>query len=186
MGARWRRARNGSIIAVVAAIVSIGSYFGLLHYSGNVHSVEPGQVYRSAQLDRAAFERVIRDYGIKSILNLRGAAPNTAWYTNELAVSKTRGVLHYDYGISARRIVTPSQIADILTILRTAPKPILIHCQAGADRSGLVAALYEVALAGRSSAEADQQLSLRYGHFPYLMSKTGAMDASFWAYVRGH
>lgn len=174
------------MIVAIVVIISIGSYFGWLSYSRNIHIVEPGQLYRSAQLDQATLDRVIAEYGIKSILNLRGATPNAAWYTNELSVSKARVVLHYDYGISAHRIVTPRQIADILTILRTAPKPILIHCQAGADRSGLVAALYEAELVGKSKGEADQQLSLRYGHFPYLMSKTGAMDASFWTYVNGH
>ena len=33
---------------------------------------------------------------------------------------------------------------------------------------------------------AGAQLSILYGHFPYLMSKTRAMDDSFWAYINSH
>jgi protein tyrosine/serine phosphatase len=94
------------------------------------------------------------------------------------------GLTHYDFPISAKRFVTGVQMAQILDILRRAPKPLLIHCQSGSDRSGLVAALFEYAIAHAGAAQADRQLSLVYGHFPYLTSRTGAMDASFWAYVR--
>lgn len=93
---------------------------------------------------------------------------------------------HYDYPISAKRFVTAKQVAQILDIVRRAPKPLLVHCMSGADRAGLVSALYEYAIAGESAAEADDQLSLAYGHFPYLTSRSGAMDDSFWAFVRAH
>jgi protein tyrosine/serine phosphatase len=61
---------------------------------------------------------------------------------------------------------------------------VLIHCQSGADRTGLVAAIYEYAVAARPAEEAEEQLSLRYGHVPYLWSRTGAMDRSFEIFVR--
>lgn len=180
---RWRRVAKRSGISALVVVLSLGAYLGALQITGNIHAVQPGQVYRSGQLDSSQFVRVIREDGIKSILNLRGAHPTSDWYETELAVAGHLGVTHYDYGISAERAVTPGQIADILRILRTAPKPILVHCQGGADRSGLVSALYEAEIEGMSPAQAAGQLSLRYGHFPYLGSKTVAMDRSFWAYV---
>lgn len=180
---RWRRAARRTGFSLLAFIVVAGGYFGLLQVDGNIRTVQPGQFYRSAQLDSAQFARVIRQDGIKTIINLRGAHPKADWYERELAVSRAMGVTHYDYGISAERMVTAGQIADILKLLRTAPRPILVHCQGGADRSGLVAALYEAEIMGKPAAEADDQLALRYGHFPYLGSKTIAMDKSFWAYV---
>ncbi len=173
-------------IALLVFIFSAGAFFGSLQLDGNIHVVEPGQLVRSAQLSKSGFARVIRNNGIKSIVNLRGAHPGASWYDNEVAISDSLGVAHYDYGISAERVVTAKQIGDILHLLRTAPKPVLIHCQGGADRSGLVAALYEAEIAGKSADVADQQLSLRYGHFPYLTSRTGAMDRSFWTYVSEH
>ena len=181
--AAWRRAVKGLAIVAAVVVLSLGGYLGALQLTGNIHVVEQGQLYRSAQLNQGEFEHVIGEYGIKSIVNLRGAHPTDTWYVDEIGVSRARGVMHYDIGISAERVVTPAQIESILAVLRAAPKPILIHCQGGADRSGLVAALYEAVIEGKSVDEADGQLSLRYGHFPYLGSKTGAMDQSYWAYV---
>ena len=92
--------------------------------------------------------------------------------------------MHYDLPLSANSLVDPATMARISALLRSAPKPVLIHCQSGADRSGLVAALYEYAIAARPLEDAQEQLSLLYGHFPYLWSRTGAMDKSFETFVR--
>jgi protein tyrosine/serine phosphatase len=79
--------------------------------------------------------------------------------------------------------VTRQQIGEVLGIVRDAPKPLLVHCKAGADRTGLVSALYRFAGEGVSADQADRELSLVYGHFPYLTSRSKAMDDSFWAFV---
>jgi protein tyrosine/serine phosphatase len=180
------RAAKSGMLGLLVIAASIGSYCGVIRYIGNVHVVEEGKLYRSAQLDRNQLEHVIKMYGIKSILNLRGDDPGQLWYDDEIAISKSLDVQHFDYGIWATANVTRRQINQILKIVRDAPKPLLVHCQAGADRSGLVAALYLTEIEKRSADEAAGQLSLIYGHFPYLTSKTGAMDESFWAYVHAN
>jgi protein tyrosine phosphatase (PTP) superfamily phosphohydrolase (DUF442 family) len=185
----WRACRRTANIAALTTLLivtSIASYCGIIQLLGNVHVVEDGQLYRSAQLNKNQFERVINEYSIRSILNLRGDNSGTSWYDDEIAISRSMSVTHFDYGIGARRLVTSQQIRAILKIVRDAPKPLLIHCQGGADRSGLVAALYVAEVEGKSADEAAQQLSLVYGHFPYLLSKTNAMDKSFWEYVEAH
>ena len=164
---------------------SIGGYWGLLQYEGNLHAVSAGILYRSAQLSKNEIRAVVREYAIKSVLNLRGAHEGQSWYDDEIETANELGVAHFDYPLSSKRIVTSEQIAEILDIVRKAPKPLLIHCKSGADRSGLVAALYRFSETGASAAEADQELSLLYGHFPYLTSRSGAMDDSFWAFVNG-
>ena len=95
------------------------------------------------------------------------------------------GVTHYDVKLSAIREVESETLSTILAIMRQAPKPLLIHCQSGADRSGLIAAVYLFAIEGQRAEAAAQQLAFFYGHFPYLWSRSGAMDRSFWRYV-GH
>jgi len=120
------------------------------------------------------------------VLNLRGWNPGADWYRDELAATGAAGVEHYDVGISARAPVPADKIEQILTILRTAPKPLLVHCKSGADRTGLVSALYRYAVEGQGTEEAEQELSLWYAHFPYLMSGSRAMDDSARAYFRSH
>ena len=114
-------------VAFGLTAASIGGYAAVIIYQGNFSTVSPGVVYRSAQLSGPELESVARQYGIKSVLNLRGRNVGSRWYDEEVAQSRALGLVHYDYGISALRQVTPRQIADILDILREAPKPLLVH-----------------------------------------------------------
>ncbi|MGE5270323.1 MAG: dual specificity protein phosphatase family protein [Thiohalocapsa sp.] len=178
-----RRTIVATALSAGLAVGSVAAYCGIIIYEGNFHAVDEHVLYRSAQLSRAELRSFAQQYGLKSVLNLRGAHPGEAWYDGEVEAGRELGVAHFDYPISAKRVVTGEQIAAILDIVRHAPKPLLIHCRSGADRSGLVAALYRYAVDGAKPVEADRQLSLYYGHFPYLTSRSGAMDTSFWAYV---
>jgi len=56
----------------------------------------------------------------------------------------------------------------------------IVHCKSGADRAGMMAALYLALHEGRPVAEARRQLSLAYGHFS--RGPTGVLDAFFDAY----
>jgi protein tyrosine phosphatase (PTP) superfamily phosphohydrolase (DUF442 family) len=179
-----RRTLKSVAVVIGLATASVGGYGGALIYTDNFHTVSTGILYRSAQMSQGEFEAAIRRHGIKSILNLRGAHPGEPWYDGEIRASREAGIAHYDYPLSARRVVGEDKIAVLLEILRAAPKPLLIHCKSGADRAGLVAALFRFAIGGASPAQADRQLSLVYGHFPYLTSRTVAMDESYWAFVR--
>ena len=168
---------------LIAALM--GGWAGLLQLNGNIHTVEPGVLYRSAQLDGPALEALIRRDRIATVLNLRGAAPGSLWYEREVAATAAAGAGHLDLGLSANRQPDGNTLAQLIEILRTAPKPLLIHCNSGADRSGLAAALFELLDAHKSPREAAEQLSFRYGHFPWLTSRTGAMDATYWTVAQG-
>jgi protein tyrosine/serine phosphatase len=82
--------------------------------------------------------------------------------------------------MSANREPNEALLTRLIETLRTVEMPVVIHCEGGADRTGLAAALYELLVMGRSAEVASAQLSFRYGHFPWLTSRTGAMDATFW------
>ena len=177
--------RSFSAVLLALGVVTGGYaiYCAVIIETGNFHAVDPGVLYRSAQLGDQDLQAYARRYGIKSVLNLRGAHPGEAWYDGEMDAVHQLALVHYDYPLSAKRFVTSGEIAELLDIVRRAPKPLLVHCRSGADRSGLLAALYRYAVDGDSAAQADAQLSLVFGHFPYLTSRSGAMDDSFWAYV---
>ena len=183
--ARLIRCLRIAAVSVGLMAASIGSYWGILQYQGNFHAVSEGVLYRSAQLSKTETRSAVREYAIKSVLNLRGAHAGQSWYDDELEAAGELGLAHFDYPLSAKRFVTSQQIEEVLDIVRKAPKPLLIHCKSGADRTGLVAALYRFAETGASAAQADRELSLVYGHFPYLTSRSVAMDNSFWAFVHG-
>ncbi|MDY8110876.1 tyrosine-protein phosphatase [Fulvimarina sp. 2208YS6-2-32] len=178
-----RRPIGGFLIAVAVLVAPPAGYAGFLHFSGNVHAVELGAVYRSGQLDRDDLEALIAQKGIKSILNLRGEHPDVGWYSNEADVVRRSKIVHISIGLSAREEPDLATMRRLATVIESAPKPLLIHCMGGADRTGLASAIYEYSIAGKSADEADDQLSVAYGHFPWLWSRTGAMDKAFEAFV---
>jgi protein tyrosine/serine phosphatase len=176
LAVRWLR-HVGAITCTVAALV--GGCVGYMRLSGNFHVVQDGVIYRSGQLSGAQFADHIKQSRIKTILNLRGSNSGRQWYDEEITASAAADVKHVDYPISASRELTDQQLREITSLLAVLPKPILIHCEAGADRSGLVSALYQLLINKQTPKEASSQLSLRYGHFPWLGSGTIAMDRTF-------
>ena len=177
-----RRMRAGTRVAlylVLALGLSTGGWVGLLQLTGNIHPVTDGVVYRSAQLNGTQLAETLQKYKIRSVVNLRGDNVGENWYTDELTVTATNGVAHYDIGMYAKREPDIATVKRIFEVLRTAARPLLIHCNSGADRTGLVAAIYKHFVEGRSADEAAHQLSFRYGHFPWLGSGTVAMDQTF-------
>lgn len=156
---------------IVAAV-----YFWYLDEQGNFHPITPREAYRSAQLDQDELEYYIHKFGIHSIINLRGNNVGESWYAKEIATSRKLGIRHYDLGVlSAGRRPSSHEIEKLLKIFRIAPRPVLIHCQGGADRSGLAAALWKMVIDGVPKSVAKKQLSIRYGHMPF--GPTQVLDA---------
>lgn len=153
-------ARAGALL--LAALMLTVGWFGGLHDSGNYHEILPGELYRSGQLDAGALADRIRRDGIRSVVNLRGPQTGKPWYDAERAVTDAAGVAHFDMAMLSSRSVDRAQADRLVALLRDAPKPMLIHCEGGADRTGLASALY-LAATGRPLDQAAGQLSARYG-----------------------
>ena len=67
-----------------------------------------------------------------------------------------------------------------MRILRDAPKPLLIHCRSGADRTGLASVIYQAVIKGMDEDRAESQLSLRFGHFSVpVLSQAWPMDQTW-------
>ncbi len=174
--------------SLVCLILGLAALLGLhalyLIVSHNFHVVVPGTVYRSRQMGGSALEATMRKYGIRSVLNLRGKSFTQSWYSEETNTVALLQAQYLDIPLSAGREVTDAEIERLLTAMRNAPKPLLIHCNAGADRTGLVSALYLYSIEGRSSEESVGQLCAWYGHLPCLhWDYSIAMDNSYWRYV---
>jgi protein tyrosine/serine phosphatase len=171
-----RFARVGGLTLLVVLLALVGAYTWV-HGGGNFHEVEKGAVYRSSLLGSEKLEQAIDRLGVKTVLNLCGEQPGVEWYEGEVEVSRRRGIKFLSMGLSANTALDASQLVKLTEALRDAPKPLLIHCRAGSDRTGLASAIY-VATHGGSYHDAQNQLSLYYGHFPYLGSKSAAMGIS--------
>ncbi len=178
-----------ALIAVACTIglpgLCVGAWVLALQITGNIHVVEPGVFYRSAQLNGEQLSEILNTYHIRSVINLRGANESAAWYENELMVTAKHNAKHFDVRMGATSEPGPKLIAKLLNVLKTAPRPVLVHCYSGADRSGFAAALFERFFEHKSAQAAARQLSFWYGHFPWLGSGTVAMDCGLLASVDG-
>ena len=166
--------------------LSLGSYALYTEVTGNFHEVARGEVYRSAQLNPEELGEKANLLGIRSILNLRGKNPGKPWYDAEVAFCKERGIRHFDVPISAGKDVSQQHMDEIVTILKTSPKPLLIHCMNGADRAAFGAALYHFAIQHWPAVKASSELTMWYGHIPFITPRVAAMDRSFWSYAASH
>jgi protein tyrosine phosphatase (PTP) superfamily phosphohydrolase (DUF442 family) len=154
-------------IAGIACLLMLAAEGVYVVFDDNLHSVIPQQVYRSAQLDAPTLERVVSRYGIRSVLNLRGHCPGEAWYQAESNVLRRREVAQYDVALSSSMVPGVSEMRNLVGVLETAERPLLIHCRRGSDRTGLVCAMGLLLQEGTPPRQALGQLSWRYGHVPF-------------------
>jgi protein tyrosine/serine phosphatase len=134
----------------------------------NFHVVQEGEIYRSAQLTGEEFRLAIDQVGIKTVINLRGKN-DAEWYSEESETLRSEGVQLIDISMSAKRFPHRDDLIRLLDAFRTAARPILIHCKAGADRTGEAVALYQMEYLGKSKREALKSLSPYYLHMPSFM-----------------
>ncbi|QND44314.1 dual specificity protein phosphatase family protein (plasmid) [Rhizobium lusitanum] len=167
-------------VCLVGTLFLAGAFLGYRQVSGNFHAVVKGEVYRAAQPTADQVTRYVQENGIRSILDLRGApGPQSPRFQAEYVTAQKLGVAHYEFRMSARKQLTQEEAAQLIDIMRKAEKPLLIHCQAGADRSGLASALYLAAIANESEGKAEGQLSFWYGHISLPISEAFAMDMTW-------
>lgn len=153
------------------------AFYGWLHSDGNLCEVIPNRLYRSAQPSGQVLEKLHRENGIRTIVNLRGEHPGEPWYDDEKAFADRHGIELISMPLSAGRVLSEDEMRRLGKILTLSAQPLLVHCKSGSDRTGLACAMY-LQLNGSARGLVEGQLSVRYGHFPYLWSESQAMDES--------
>ncbi len=164
-------------LGVIAAPILL--YAGAIQLVGNIDTVEPGRLYRSATLSRHDLDAVIRAAHIRTVVNLRGESLGQSWYEDEIRVTEADHVRLISLPLSAIHEPSPDLLSALVRTLETAEKPMLIHCSSGSDRTGLAAAIYDLIVLKKPVSVAKGQLSFYWGHFPYIVSPTVAMDNTF-------
>lgn len=119
--------------------------------SVNLFRITP-QLYRSAQLGKADVS-VVKSLGIQTVISLRN-------FHDDDTVLRSSGVKIKRIGINTWS-VSDRQIIAALRAIKSAEKdgPVLLHCLHGADRTGLVSAMYRVVYQGWTKDQALQELT---------------------------
>lgn len=162
-----------SVSAVVGCGLGVYDGFAPLRPTDNFRVIEPDRAYRSAQVDAETLTWLVDVLDIQTVINLRGENASETWYDNEKAALDAKGVTLVDIRMSASALPPREELLKLYDTFLTAAEPILIHCQAGADRTGAAAAIWRMVVLGDQREQAAQELCICYGHFEPI---TPAMD----------
>ncbi len=139
---------------------------------GNRHPVSAG-LWRSAQPSPVSI-RSAAALGVKTVVSLRGPFFGGG-DPLERDACRRAGLAFHRIVLHSRSAPNPAALSELISLYREAEHPILVHCKSGADRAGLAAAVWSLAIERQTAAVAASQLALRYGHIK--SAKTGILDA---------
>lgn len=131
-------------------------------------TVEPGLIYRSGQISKWMIEPTLRRHRIQVILDLTRFDPQNEHQAAELAAARKLGIRHVRLPLSGDGTGDVGCYAEALQVLkecRETRTPVLVHCAAGADRTGGVVFCYRTLLEGVPAAEAQREMA-RYNWEP--------------------
>ena len=115
----------------------------------NLHKIHEG-LYRSAQPTEEGMKN-LEKLGVKTVINLR------AFHTDS---DEMNGTTLRDNELSVKAWHIEDE--DVIRVLRIIKKkengPFLVHCQHGADRTGVMSAMYRIVIQGWTKDEAIREM----------------------------
>lgn len=131
----------------------------------NFHWVVPGDCARAAQAWAGGVGPFLEKRGIRALINLRGRNDDLSWWKNETGAAHARGIAHLDAMLDSRKLPTRAMLVRLIEAFDSAPRPFVLKCSGGQDRTSFAAALYLIHRGGWAAmAEAQAQ----FARFPYL------------------
>jgi Tyrosine phosphatase family len=126
-----------------------------------------GGVYRSSQPSRTQLDALATGYALRTVIKLNRGSDDAP-----------PGVHVIPVPLDPMREPDALVLARILDEIDRAPKPLLIHCTHGEDRTGLIVALWR--MRHGASAEAAYADMVRHGFHPYPGLWSAWLHASGW------
>ncbi len=165
----WPRfARNALLITGVVAL-------GVLAW---VHVVAPnlspknfgvvveGQLYRSGELTPRAFQQIANDRGVRTVVDLGAHHLGSPSERREERTLRALGVDRVSLRLFGDAQGDPNEYVRALRVMTDPQRaPVLVHCAAGAQRTGAAVAFYRIIFEEAALDEAMQDAQ-RFGHDP--------------------
>ncbi|MBI5863682.1 MAG: tyrosine-protein phosphatase [Planctomycetes bacterium] len=137
----------------------VGSrYDGLRHFS----VVEPGVLLRCGQPRTRDLEQIRNQHGLRTIVCARGGTRHPLrgrWFRLERRWCAAAGVQLEHMPFSDKATPPADVFERFLTLLRDPQRrPLLVHCEQGFHRTGILVAAYRIALCGWSMQQAVDEM----------------------------
>ena len=142
-----RSARRGVKIAatvvVVLAAAAGGGWYHTHHLPKRFGVVVPGRLYRSGRVSPAELATVVRRYHVRTVLSLLD--PQAPESVRERQAAERLGLRWVNVPLRGDGSSTPAERARIEAVLADPQAvPVLVHCAAGVNRTGLAVGLYRI------------------------------------------
>jgi hypothetical protein len=131
----------------------------------NFHWVVEGECARAAQAWAGGVGPFLERRGIKALINLRGRNDDLSWWKNETTAATARGIVHLDAMLDSRKLPTRAMLVRLIEAFDSAPRPFVLKCSGGQDRTSFASALYLIHRGGWAAMAAARA---QYARFPYL------------------
>lgn len=184
----WLRWVFGVLVVAAVIGVPLAAYRAEYTARKRFREVTPGRFYRSGQFTASGLRQAVKQYGIRSVINLQqeNADPfmPEVWlakpHVYESALCRELGVRYHLLDGCDRLVGTsacaagkrPPVIDEYLALLDDeANYPVLLHCKAGLHRTGRLTAIYRMEYEGWPVGEAMRELKANgYGTFKASMA----------------
>ncbi len=125
--------------------------------------VEPGKIYRSGQISSHLIEPMLRENNIRKVIALNGSDLNKPYLKTEVETARKLNIEHqvlHLIGDGTGNVDDYAEAVAELMRCEKAGKPVLVHCAAGAQRTGGVVAAYRMLVQKKTPEEAYQELMI--------------------------
>jgi tyrosine-protein phosphatase SIW14 len=151
-------------------------YDGLTHF----HVVVPGVLMRCGQPRTSDLERIRAEHGLKTIICARGGTRHPLrgrWFRRELRYCRQHG-LRFEHMPFSDHAPPPEHVFDRFLHIATdaANHPLLVHCEQGFHRTGILCAAYRLGCRGWTFEQAVEEME-RFGFEAHRQKRRALLDA---------
>jgi len=156
------------VVVAVLGVAGVGSYvlYELLeeHFeqvADDFICVVPGKLYRSDQ-PRGRMRLMLQRHDIGTVVDLRARSEDPHMFDKTEARSDAVGATFVSIPVAAI-VPTDEQFTQFLATVRSADRPVLVHCEHGKSRTGIMVAAYRIVVQGWPVDRALQEMT-QYGY----------------------
>ncbi len=147
-----------AIAAAGLVVVAVAAAFLIARYGyGNFGVVVEGEVFRSAQPRLSQLESWADEYSLRTVVRLRASLKNDL-PDAEREKAAALGLTFHEVEMTARRRPGLIELKELVRVLESAERPMLIHCRGGVDRTGVASVMAAMAVGGEDYQTARGQL----------------------------
>lgn len=170
-GSNVHRRRILVCLVIAGALFVVGSTISLLRVwpIRRFGEVSAGQLYRSRQPTKAEWHLLKKLYDIKTVIDLRHDEPNEPWSIIQREFCRDNDMELIRVPVS-QTTISDEHFRQLMGIM-TDPNyhPVLIHCEHGRFRTGIMVAAYRILIDGWT---ADQALEENLQYRPEGLGET--------------